>query len=451
MRALNRSLPVDIRLLPQDLAVNAAWAVELCRIGVYDQAGLNAVVGELDAIGRRFREGEFDVLPPDEDVHTLVERLLTEALGPIGGAIHTGRSRNDQVMCDTHLFLMEALDALSDAVAELAATLAGIAREHAGTVMPGMTHMQAAQPISLGYFLVSLAFALVRDRERMIDARGRASRCPLGSGALAGSGFDVDRFALASALGFDDVCENGLDATGDRDAVQETAGACAILAAHLSRYAEQFIIWSSAPFGFVRFSDEWATGSSMMPQKRNPDAMELIRGRASRIIGNASSLMILTKGVPPAYAKDLQDDKSLIFQTIDDTMLILEVFRGAVSSASFLTDRMAAALTADLLATDIADSLSRTGVPFRTAHERTARYVTLAEETGFDILCVPDETFRQAFPELPGKAGFTYENALQNRRVFGGTAPGRVLEQCESIRKHLDAAGSAGRAKKSPL
>ncbi|HPQ71763.1 MAG TPA: argininosuccinate lyase [bacterium] len=424
MDAINRSLPVDIRLLPYDVATNQVWARELRQIGVYNEAELASVLDALEKILTQYRANAFTPLPDDEDVHTLIERLLTESLGELGARIHTGRSRNDQVACDLRLFLMDRLPQLSADIRELIAALLDIGREHRDTLLAGETHLQPAQPITLGHFLLSLAFGLRRDVLRISDALQRIRRCPLGSGALAGAGFTVDRERLSHELGFDAPLENSLDATADRDAAQETVGALAIMATRLSRYAEQFIIWTSPAFGYVRFADRWSTGSSMMPQKRNPDAMELIRAKAARVIGQSTALLTLTKGVPLAYAKDLQEDKTALFDALDTAFLIVNVFREATASATFNVENMLAKLGGDLLATDLADLLTQTGVPFRTAHQRVARFVGLLEKDHRDLLSATDDELNEAFPELPAvKNKLTFAAAVSRRSVAGGPSP----------------------------
>ncbi len=435
MDALNRSLPVDIRLLPQDLRTNRAWAGELARLGIYTRDEFRSVADALSAIHEEYESGAFHPLPDDEDVHTLVERLLTERLGDIGARIHTGRSRNDQVACDLRLFLMDAADRLHRDIHALIGVLATRIEEHKKTLLAGTTHLQPAQPITLGHFLSSLAFALIRDAGRIGDARRRAALCPLGSGALAGSGFPVDRRKLADSLGFEGVLENSLDAVSDRDAAQETAAACAVLAGHLSRYAEQFVIWSHPSFGYVRFSDDWSTGSSMMPQKRNPDAMELVRGKAARVIGDCTTLLCLTKGVPLSYAKDLQEDKAALFDSVDTAGLCLGVFAKAVENATFFPENMERALSADLLATDLADALSAAGMPFRRAHAVVAELVTELEQRGKGLLDVPPSELAERFEELRDQAfSLDFSAAVERRAVVGGPAEKSMDEQLERLR-----------------
>jgi argininosuccinate lyase len=435
MDQINRSLPFDIRLLPHDLATNRAWALELERLGIYTPAEREQIHAGLEEIGAIHQAGAFATLPRDEDVHTLVERLLTEKLGPLGARIHTGRSRNDQVVCDLRLYTVEQLGVLTEALNSLIATIADRAEEHAETLFAGTTHLQPALPITLGQFLCSLAAGLVRDAERLRDACARTNRCPLGAGAMAGSGFPVDRQRLADLLGFEEVLPNSIDAVSDRDFCQETISACSLATNRLSRYAEQFIVWANPAFGYIRFADDWSTGSSMMPQKRNPDAMELIRGKAARVTGALTTLLTLTKGVPLTYAKDLQEDKEPLFDALDTTNLVITVFDRALASAQFFPRKMAAALGGDMLATDLADVLARAGVPFRKAHERVAAIVSKLEAGNKDLSAMPSAELIAAFPELAGNPPrLDFAGSVAARDVEGGTAPPRVHDQIKQLR-----------------
>lgn len=438
MDRINRSLPFDIRLLPYDVATNQAWAKELMRLGIFTEAEHADVKAALEEVLAMGEEGAFDPLPDDEDIHTLVERLITEKLGPVGARIHTGRSRNDQVACDVRLFTRDALDELITALRKLVGELASLAETHAQTLLAGTTHLQPALPVTLGHFLCSLAWALVRDVGRLEDARTRVNLCPLGSGAMAGSGFPVDRHACARDLGFDGILENSIDAISDRDFCQETVFACATLTTHLSRYAEQFIIWANPLFGYMRFDDAWSTGSSMMPQKRNPDAMELIRGKAARVQGHVTTLLSLTKGLPLSYAKDLQEDKEPLFDALDTALLVVEVFTGAITSATFKPECMERGLSGDMLATDLADALARAGVPFRKAHEMVAHFVTELEQTDGDLSAVTPAMLKERFPELgDNPAPLDFASSVAARVCAGGTAPARVTDQVALLRDWL--------------
>ncbi|CAM2008465.1 argininosuccinate lyase [Acanthopleuribacter pedis] len=451
MDEINRSLPFDIRLLPYDVATNRAWAGELQRLGVFSAEEYAAVQETLTAVQAEFEAGGFDPLPDDEDVHTLVERKLTEALGPVGARIHTGRSRNDQVVTDLRLYCVERLKELGTALLALIQTLATRAREHRDTLMAGTTHMQPALPVTLGHYLLSLAAAIQRDHDRTRSTLDHTNRCPLGAGAMAGSGFPVDRQALADALGFAGVLPNSIDAVSDRDFCIEIASTCALITTHLSRYADQFIVWANPAFGTVRFADQWSTGSSMMPQKRNPDAMELIRGKASRVHGNLVHLLSMLKGVPLSYAKDLQEDKEPLFEALDTTLLCVRVFDKAVASATFNPERLAAALTDDMLATDLADALARAGVPFRVAHERVGAWVSELEAAQRGILETSLAERAQVFPEL-GENGavLSFADSVAARHVAGGTAPSSVDQQIADLEQFLQTNGFSNEAGDPP-
>lgn len=441
MNQINRSLPVDIRLLPYDLLVNRVWAAELRRLAVITDDELIAIHRALEEIAAKHRRGDFSDLPDDEDVHTLVERLLTEQIGDVGARIHTGRSRNDQVATDVRLFATDRLAELAHEVVALVGMLQDRAATIAEVLFAGTTHAQPAQPISLGFYLLSLAQALIRDHARLLAARDRADLCPLGAGALAGSAFAVDRQALAESLGFAGVLDNALDAVSDRDFAQEIAAACAMLTNHLSRYAEQFIWWANPAFGYIRFADEWSTGSSMMPQKRNPDAMELVRAKAARCLSDSVGLLTLTKGLPPSYSKDLQEDKHYLFDALDTTRLALRVFHQALATATFDVARLHQSLTADLLATEIADALTRTGVPFRTAHEQVGALVQQLESEQRSLADVGEAEWRAAFPELPDtNLARDFGAAVNRRTAIGGTAPAETRRQCALLAQWINQA-----------
>lgn len=438
MDAMNKSLPVDIRFFPYDINTNRAWATELSRIGIFSNEELSQIHQALDKILERYNAQEFTNLPDDEDIHTLTERLLTEALGDTGARIHTGRSRNDQVACDLYQYLSDNLRMLKSHIHRLISVLCNISQMHAQTLMAGTTHLQPAQPITLGHFMMSLAFALKRDYQRAHDAQQRVNRCPLGAGAIAGCGFVVDREKIATELGFEKPTDNSIDTISDRDVAQEMAFVCACTLTHLSRYAEQFIIWSNPAFGYVKWDAQWSTGSSMMPQKRNPDAMELVRAKAARSIGNVTTLLSLTKGVPLSYAKDLQEDKEAVFDSIDTALLTIQVFAQAVESATFHPEQMKKVLTSDMLATDLADAMVEKGIPFRKAHERCAMFVTFLEEQNRDLLSATQTEMDERFPEFKDNPlHLSYESSLQRRRCIGGTAPSSVQIQIENLRTWL--------------
>src|SRR5213592_1794876 len=361
--ALNRSLPVDHRLWPQDVTASKAWVHALGRVGVVSPVEESRLLDGLDRVAERLADGAA-VGAPDEDVHTLVERLLYEEVGSAAGKLHTGRSRNDQVATDLRLWTLGAIDQLDADLAQLGSTLVARARDGMDDLLPGYTHGQRAQPVRWAYVLAAHAWPLVRDRQRLADARRRTAELPLGSGALAGSGFPVDRVLLKEALGFRALSANALDATGDRDFVAEVLFAIALVATHLSRLGSEFITYASGEFGFVTLADAFSTGSSLMPQKRNPDVFELARGKAGRMLGDLVALLTTLKGIPAGYQKDLQEDKVLLFDGFDTLSLVLPAVTGAVDTLTVNAGRMAAALDPAMRATDLADLLVEAGVPF---------------------------------------------------------------------------------------
>ena len=438
MDAINRSLPVDLRLLPFDLMTNSAWADELEQIGVLTEDENESIQSAIQSIFDELEAGYFDSIPPDEDVHTLTERLLVEKIGAVGAKIHTGRSRNDQVVCDLRLMMMHFVKQLKQNLAETVKTLHRVAEEHKATLMAGETHLQPALPITLGQFLLSLAFGLYRDIEALDSVYEVVGVCPLGAGAMAGSGFPVDRNRLAENLGFPEASDNSVDAVSDRDFVQDLAYVISRIAVRISRYAEQFTIWANPNYGYVRFADDWSTGSSMMPQKRNPDAMELIRGKAARCIGNLTTLLTLTKGLPLSYAKDLQEDKEPLFDSMDNISLVVAVFEKAVGSATFNPDAMKQRLDGNMLATDLADALTKTGMPFREAHKRVGQLVSKLENEGRKLLDATEKELTLQFPEFKGKLPeLSFEASIEARDVLGGTAPSRVQEQLNLLNVYL--------------
>src|SRR6266566_2212596 len=376
--ALNRSLPVDHRLWPQDVAASKAWVHALCQAGVVTANEEAQLLGGLDRVADQLADGAA-VGAPDEDVHTLVERLLYNEVGGLAGKLHTGRSRNDQVATDLRLWTLDAIDHLDVGVAALGKTLVGKAKDSIDAILPGYTHGQRAQPVRWAYVLLAHAWPLVRDRQRLADARRRTAELPLGSGALAGSGFPVDRVLLKEALGFRVVSPNALDATGDRDFVADVLFAIALIGTHLSRLGAELITYASGEFGFVTLADDFSTGSSLMPQKRNPDVFELARGKAGRMLGDLVALLTTLKGIPAGYQKDLQEDKALLFDACDTLATVLPAVTGAIETLIINADRMAAALDPAMRATDLADLLVEAGVPFRESHGLIGRLVRAAE------------------------------------------------------------------------
>ncbi|MQA89003.1 MAG: argininosuccinate lyase [Gemmatimonas sp.] len=441
MDRLNRSLPVDHRLWREDIEGSLAWATALGRAEVLTEDEASTLREGLEQVAERLRS--FDSArwhaAADEDIHTLVERLLREQVGAVAGRLHTGRSRNDQVATDTRLWALRALDRIDSLVRDLQAALLSQAEPNVATVMPSYTHLQRAQPIAAAHWLLSHAWALSRDRERIAGTRERVGTLPLGSGAIAGCPFPIDREFLRDELGFLAVTQNSIDAVGDRDWVAEILFVASTLGVHLSRLAEDVILFASAEFGFVRLADTYSTGSSLMPQKRNPDAMELARGKAGRFIGGLVGTLALLKGLPTGYNKDLQEDKVALFDAVDELETLLPAVAGSISTMTFDVDRCAAAVDPAMLATDLADFLVREGIPFREAHERIGRLVRAAEELGCSLSELPRDRFieiSKEFADANLDGLFDPLQSLEARSAPGGTAGVSVRAQMEAL-KHL--------------
>jgi argininosuccinate lyase len=437
MERLNRSLPIDRRLWKDDITGSRAWAEALGRAGVISESETEALLDGLDRVEARLAEwGERDWSEaPDEDIHSLVERLLRDAVGDVAGKLHTGRSRNDQVATDTRLWALRACERLDVLVAHLQRALADQAERHQEDVMPAYTHLQRAQPVSVGHWLLSHAWPLVRDRERLRQTTERVGVLPLGSGAIAGCPFPVDRALLQERLGFRSLSANSIDAVADRDWVAEILFVAAMIGMHLSRLAEDLILFASAEFRFVRLSDRYSTGSSLMPQKRNPDALELARGKAGRLIGELTGMLALLKGLPSGYNKDLQDDKTALFSALDTLESLLPAVCGTVATLEIDTVRCAAAVDGSMLATEVADALVRNGVPFRTAHEQVGRLVREAETAGVSLERLPREVLLDVAPELESAnlaEVFDAHAAVAIRQIPG--AAGTTAAQLLSLR-----------------
>jgi len=443
LHALNRSLPVDHRLWPQDVTASKAWVHALGRLGVLAPAEEAALLDGLDRVAERLADGAA-VGAPDEDIHTLVERLLYEEVGSAAGKLHTGRSRNDQVATDLRLWTLGAIDQLDADLAQLGSTLVARARDGMDDLLPGYTHGQRAQPVRWAYVLAAHAWPLVRDRQRLADARRRTAELPLGSGALAGSGFPVDRVLLKEALGFRALSPNALDATGDRDFVAEVLFALALVGSHLSRLAAELQTYASAEFGFVKLSDAFSTGSSLMPQKRNPDVLELARAKSARLLGDLVALLATLKGIPAGYSKDLQEDKALLFDAFDTVALVLPAVTGAVASLATDPERMRAALDASLHATDVADLLVEAGVPFRESHGLVGRLVLEAERAGVPLDRVLPAVAAVIHPALGAALAQlgTWEDSIEGRATPGGSARQSVAQQLEELRKAFTLGGA---------
>jgi argininosuccinate lyase len=435
----NASLPFDRRLWREDIRGSVAWAMALARAGVLTPLESVPIASGLEQIHDEFRSGVFAFAEGDEDIHTAVERRLTELIGPVAGKLHTGRSRNDQVATDFRLWVMEAEEKIAAHLRDLQRALLDQAGAHAETLMPGYTHLQRAQPITFGHWLMGFVWALERDIDRWIESRARASVCPLGSGALAGTAYPIDRAALAADLGFARVSENSLDAVSDRDFAVEFLFNAALTASHLSRLAEGLVLFSSAEFGFVTLSDAYATGSSLMPQKKNPDVLELTRGKAGTLLGLLTGLMATLKGLPSAYDKDLQEDKPPVFAAFDALDLMLPIVAGTILTLTIHSDRMAAALDASLLATELADYLVRKGVPFREAHQVVGQIVKDEGRRMNDEGRLPLEVLRRFSPAFEADVAevWDFRAAVNRRAATGGTGPTSVREQIQRARARL--------------
>src|SRR5215217_2929858 len=435
MEEINVSIDVDRHLYAQDIAASKAHAAMLAAQGIISASDAKNIGKGLDTILSEIGNGSFDFKRALEDIHMNVESRLGELIGPAAGRLHTARSRNDQVATDFRLFVRDTVDTLDEQMAALMAALARKAREAAGTVMPGFTHLQSAQPVTFGHHLLAYVEMLARDRGRFADARRRLNECPLGAAALAGTSFPIDRFMTAAALGFDRPTANSLDSVSDRDFVLETLAAASIAAVHLSRFAEEIVLWTSAQFGFVRLSDAFTTGSSIMPQKRNPDAAELVRGKAGRIVGALAALLVVMKGLPLAYSKDMQEDKEGAFDALHALSLCVAATTGMVRDMEPDAKTMKRAAGAGYAtATDLADWLVRVlGLPFREAHHVTGRIVALAAErkVGLEKLALADLQGLEPriTEEVFGVLGV--EKSVRSRTSYGGTAPANVRKQAK--------------------
>ena len=439
LRQFNDSLPFDQRLWLEDIFGSMAYASAGAAAGLLTAAERDALLAGLEQVAEEWRAGQFPFAPGDEDIHTAVERRLGELIGPLAGKLHTGRSRNDQVATDLRWWLRSRVDELDSLLVDLLHVTVQRAAAEIDVLMPGYTHVQPAQPIRWSHWLLSHAWAWQRDRQRLADLRTRLNLSPLGAGALAGNPFAVDRHALATDLGFDGPIPNSIDAVRDRDYAVEFLSWAALLGVHLSQLAEDLILWSSREFGFVQIADRFSTGSSLMPQKRNPDSLELLRGKAGRLTGNLVSLLTTLKGLPAAYNKDLQEDKEPLFDSVDTLLVALPVAAGVLATMRIRPERMAAALGDELLATDLADTLVRRGVPFRQSHELAGLAVKRSEALGVALRELPLAEYQAISPQFgPDVAGvFDFEQSVEQRAVYGGTAYAAVLRQIEELRALL--------------
>ncbi len=439
--AMSRSLPFDVRLYRADCELSRAWASALARAGLLSGADAERIREGLARLADEIGRGEARLLPTDEDIHMAVERLLTERLGDAGARLHTGRSRNDQVATGFRLFTAGAVVLAGRALSGLAAALLAAAERERGRIMPGYTHLQQAQPVAVSHYLLSFFWMLQRDFRRLADGLDRVLELPLGAGALAGSGFPVDRAFLAEELGFRRACPNSMDAVSDRDFAAETLAAFSLLMVHLSRLAEDLLIFGSREFGFTRIGEAFTTGSSMMPNKQNADSLELARGKSGRVIGDLQRLLVTLKGLPSTYDRDLQEDKEGLFDAADTVLGVLGVLRGVVDSLRFQEEPIRRQMDTLLLATEVADYLTGKGLPFRQAHHVAGSVVRrlVAEGRTFQQL-TPEEW--QGFSPLFGEdlAGWLdFRAAVERRTVYGGTGSGPLAVQTGEARAALAA------------
>ena len=434
------SVSFDKRLAEHDIRASLAHARMLAACAVISKRDLAAIESGMRTILAEVRSGKFKWSLANEDVHLNIERRLTALAGDAGKRLHTARSRNDQVATDVRLWLRDAIDALGAQLCALQSSLLDLAEHHAATVMPGFTHLQVAQPVTFGHHLMAYFEMFARDRERLADCRRRVNRLPLGAAALAGTSYPIDRDMVAKALGFDGVCANSLDAVSDRDFAIEFCACAALVMTHISRLSEELVLWMSPRYGFIRLPDRFCTGSSIMPQKKNPDVPELARGKSGRVTGNLMALLVLMKAQPLAYNKDNQEDKEPLFDSVDTLAETLAIFTDMVAGIEVNEHAMrAAALEGHATATDLADYLVKKGLPFRDAHEAVARAVRQAEARGCDLATLGLAELQQ-FSPLVGADVFkvlTLEGSLASRDHAGGTAPARVRAAVKHARKRL--------------
>ncbi len=440
MEQFSASISFDRRLYAYDIKGSIAHCQMLAKCKIISQAESKKIVGGLKRVLKEFESGKFQCDDRLEDIHMNIESRLTELVGAVGGKLHTARSRNDQVCLDIRLYLRDEVAEIVQGITLLAKTLLKLARKHTGTIIPGYTHMQQAQPILLAHHLLAHIEMLVRDRERMEDAWKRINIMPLGAAALSGTGFPIDRKYTAKLLNFPEVSHNSIDSVSDRDFAIEFCSASGILMMHLSRFCEEVVLWSSCEFDWLELSDAYTTGSSIMPQKKNPDAAELIRGKSGRVYGNLVSMLTLMKSLPLAYNKDLQEDKEPIFDTVDTVKVSLAVFEGMMKTAEFKKipmDRVD--ISGFLTATDMADYLAAKGVPFRLAHEITGQTVAYCIASGKTLQDVTLKELKKISPRFNADVfdHITLESSVQKKDVYGGTAKKQVLAQIARLDKKL--------------
>ena len=441
MRRFGDSIGFDRRLYAADIRGSVAYAGGLARAGLITAEERDQLTAGLEQVRAEFEAGTFQIQPGDEDIHTAVERRLGELVGSVAGKLHTGRSRNDQVTTDLRLYLLDEMASLRDSLIELQEAVVEKAEAHLDLIMPGYTHLQQAQPLLFSHWLMSTFWKLQRDRERLDDAARRTAVLPLGAGALAGHPLGIDRQALAADLGFSAVSENSVDAVDDRDYVVEFLSWGALLQVHLSGLAENLILWASHEFGFVQIDEAYSTGSSLMPQKKNPDSLELIRGKTGRMVGHLVGLLTTLKGLPSAYNKDMQEDKEALFDAIDTLALELPIAAGVIRTLRVNAPRITAALDEAMLSTDLADYLVRKGVPFRESHHQIGQVVRRAEELGVSLKALDLAEYQAIHPVFGGDVYevLNFQRSVAARDAQGGTAPAAVRAQIKRARSLLAA------------
>jgi argininosuccinate lyase len=451
LTAVNRSIGVDFRLWPFDVWASQEWARALASVGVLTADESSTIHNGLEQVVKRLDGGELPV-DSDEDVHTMIDRLLHDEIGEVASKLHTGRSRNDQVATATRLLVIVATDSVEDEVRALQAVILRHAESLTDAVMPAYTHLQRAQPVSAAHWMLSHFWPLQRDCDRLSFASIKASSLPLGSGAIAGSAYAVPREELKTKLGFMRVSDNSIDAVGDRDFIADLLYAISLLGVHLSRLAEDLILFGSSEFGFVRFGDTFTTGSSMMPQKRNPDAMEIARGFAARSLVDLTALLATLTGLPSGSNKDLQDDKRLLFDAVDSALLVLPAVSGALAECTFQVDAMERAVSSGMMATDLADYLVGKGVSFRDAHGAVGSLVRAAEAAECELSELPPERFARAHAKFGADARewLDARASIARRDVAGGTGPNAVRAQIEAARAELEEITSRQQAESKP-
>jgi argininosuccinate lyase len=439
MEPLNNSLSVDFRLWSQDIRGSRAWVNALGRAGIIEELERIELLEGLDRVSEAFVDQDYST-EKDEDIHSLVERLLYLEVGELAGKLHTGRSRNDQVATDFRLWGMEEIDSLVGSLNRLEKALLVWAKESVDIIFPGYTHLQQGQPVRAAHWVLSHFWPLDRDRKFLKDIRRHASVLPLGSGAIAGCPFPIDRKLILAELEFSKLSENSMDAVSDRDWALELSFAAARVGIHLSRLSEDLVLFGSSEFGFIKLSDGFSTGSSLMPQKRNPDVAELTRSKSGRLVGNLMSLLTVLKGLPTGYNRDLQEDKHSLFDSIDTLHIALPAIEGAIEGAEFQEKMIREALSGQLFATDVADYLVQKGVPFREAHETIGKIVRISEEQGFALDEVPLTTLQSLDPHFESDVYdlFFWERSVESRTVRGGTSQKAIQSQLDAAEESIE-------------